>query len=48
MRAVRVVTLDDTEVIIPHTKLWTSSIFNASSGNRHLLCVADFYLDPPP
>lgn len=46
MRAVRVVTLDDTEVIIPHTKLWTTSIFNATSGNRHLLCVADFYVDP--
>ena len=46
MRAVRIVTLDDTEVIIPHTKLWTTSIFNASSGNRHLLCVTNFYVDP--
>ena len=46
LRALRLVTLDDTEVIIPHTKLWSSSIFNATSGNRHLLCVTSFYLDP--
>ena len=46
LRAVRVVTLDDTAVIIPHTKLWTTSIANASAGNRHLLCVTNFYLDP--
>ena len=45
-RAVRIVTPDDTEVIIPHLRLWTSSIFNATSGNRSLLCVADFYLHP--
>ncbi|MBI3292247.1 MAG: mechanosensitive ion channel [Elusimicrobia bacterium] len=45
-RAVRIVTPDDTEVIIPHVRLWTSSIFNATSGNRSLLCVADFYLHP--
>ena len=46
LRAVRLVTADDTEVIIPHTKIWNASIFNATSGHRHLLCVADFYLDP--
>ena len=45
-RATRIVTADDTEVIIPHTRLWAVNIFNASSGNRSLLCVADFYLDP--
>jgi len=45
-RAVRIVTPDDTEVIIPHLRLWTSSIFNATSGKRSLLCVADFYLHP--
>ena len=45
-RAVRIVTPDDTEVIIPHARLWTSSIFNATSGQRSLLCVADFYLHP--
>jgi len=46
MRAVRLVTPDDTEVSIPHSRLWSASIFNASSGNRSLLCVADFYLHP--
>ena len=45
-RAMRIVTPDDTEVIIPHTRFWSTSIFNASSGNRSLLCVADFYLHP--
>jgi small conductance mechanosensitive channel len=35
---------DDTEVIIPHSKLWSSSVFNASGGKRSLLCVTNFYL----
>ena len=46
LRSVRIVTPDDTEVIIPHSRLWSANIFNASSGNRSLLCVADFYLHP--
>ena len=45
-RATRIVTPDDTEVIIPHSRLWSTSVFNASSGNRSLLCVADFYIHP--
>src|SRR5208282_2171300 len=45
-RATRIVTADDTEVFIPHARLWSTSIFNATSGNRSLLCVADFYLHP--
>ncbi len=45
-RATRIVTPDDTEVIIPHLRLWSANIFNASSGNRSLLCVTDFYLHP--
>src|SRR2546422_7612901 len=36
----------DTEVIVPHSTLWSHSISNATSGNRSLLCVADFYLHP--
>ncbi len=43
-RAVHIVTADDTEVIIPHSRLWSSSVFNASSGQRSLLCVTNFYL----
>ena len=46
LRAVRLVTPDDTEVSVPHLRLWSASIFNASSGQRSLLCVADFYLHP--
>ena len=45
-RATRIVTADDTEVIIPHSHLWSKSIFNATSGNRSLFCVTDFYLHP--
>src|SRR2546428_4374420 len=45
-RAVRIVTADDTEVIVPHATLWSSRVSNATSGNRSLLCVADFYLHP--
>jgi small conductance mechanosensitive channel len=43
-RAVHIVTADDTEVIIPHARLWSSSVSNASGGKRSLLCVANFYL----
>jgi small conductance mechanosensitive channel len=45
VRAIHIVTNDDTEVIIPHAKLWSESVHNATSGNRSLLCVAPFYLD---
>ena len=45
-RAVHLVTADDTEVIVPHSRLWSTSIFNASGGHRSLLCVANFYLHP--
>lgn len=43
-RAVHIVTADDTEVIIPHSKFWSTSVFNASSGAQSLLCVTNFYL----
>ena len=45
-RAVHLVTADDTEVIIPHSRLWATSISNSTSGSRSLLCVANFYLHP--
>lgn len=43
-RAVHIVTADDTEVIIPHAEIWSSSVSNASGGSRSLLCVTHFYL----
>ena len=46
LRAVRVVTADDTEVIIPHSLLWSAAVSNASGGSRSLLCVTEFYLHP--
>lgn len=46
VRAMHLQTPDDTEVIIPHSRIWSAGIFNASGGNRSLLCVADFYLHP--
>jgi len=46
VRAVHLLTVGDTEVIVPRSRLWSSSIHNASSGSRSLLCVADFYLHP--
>ncbi len=43
-RAVYIVTADDTEVIIPHARIWSANMFNASGGKRSLLCVTNFYL----
>jgi len=46
VRAVHLVTAYDNEVIIPHSRLWSSSISNSTSGSHSVLCVADFYLHP--
>lgn len=44
-RAVYIVTADDNAVIIPHAKLWATSVSNASGGKQSLLCITVFYLD---
>lgn len=46
LRAIRLLTPDDTAVIIPNLKIWTSSIYNSNDGQRDLQCIADFYLQP--
>ena len=46
LRAVHIVTPYDNEVMIPHSRLWSTSISNATSGGHTVLCVADFYLHP--
>ncbi|MGR9114322.1 MAG: mechanosensitive ion channel family protein [Gammaproteobacteria bacterium] len=46
MRAVEIVTPDDTVVVIPHQKLWNTAIHNANDGSQYLMCVADFFLHP--
>lgn len=43
-RAVHIVTADDTEVIIPHARIWSTSVSNDSSGQRSLLTVTHIYL----
>jgi small-conductance mechanosensitive channel len=44
-RAVHILTADDNEVIIPHSKLWSTSVVNDSSGKPSLLAVTHFYLN---
>ena len=46
LRALKIVTADDTVITIPHGKIWTSNIANANDGNPHLMCVTHFYLRP--
>ena len=46
LRALYIVTPDDTLVAIPHKKIWDTGVFNANAGHRDLQCVADFYIDP--
>ncbi|WP_404355511.1 mechanosensitive ion channel family protein [Methylotuvimicrobium sp. KM1] len=46
MRAVQIVTPDDTAAYIPHTKIWNEPILNANNGTPALQCVANFYLHP--
>lgn len=43
-RAVHIVTADDTEVIIPHAKIWSTRVSNDSSAKPSLLAVTHFYL----
>jgi len=47
MRAVKMVTADDTVVIIPHTKIWDTNIYNANDGKRELQCTANFFIHMP-
>lgn len=46
LRAIEILTPDDTTVIIPHAKIWTGLVANSNSGTQYLQCVADFYLHP--
>ena len=46
LRAVEVVTPDDTVVVIPHGRLWTEPVHNANDGGPRLMCIADFHLHP--
>ncbi|MEM7111824.1 MAG: mechanosensitive ion channel domain-containing protein [Chloroflexota bacterium] len=46
LRSIKMVTPDDTMVTIPHSKLWSSLIYNNNNGQREHLCVSNFYLHP--
>lgn len=46
MRALEILTPDDTVVVIPHQQLWNEPIHNANDGGPNLMCVINFYLDP--
>lgn len=46
LRALQIRTPDDTLVSIPHGKIWSTNIYNANSGRRDHMCVADIYLHP--
>lgn len=45
-RAAELVTADDSVVVVPHSKLWDSLINNGNDGTDHLMCVAEFHLQP--
>ncbi|HAV65469.1 MAG TPA: mechanosensitive ion channel protein MscS [Verrucomicrobiales bacterium] len=46
LRAISLVTPDDTVVVIPNAKIWTTNIYNSNDGQRDLQCVAEFHLQP--
>lgn len=46
LRALTMVTPDNTVVTVPHSKIWETPIENENAGHRELQCVADFYLQP--
>jgi small conductance mechanosensitive channel len=45
-RAVHLLTSEDDEIIVPNYQLWTKKLANSTSGNRHMMCVANFYIHP--
>jgi small conductance mechanosensitive channel len=46
LRSFKIVTPDDTEITIPHSRLWNDNIANANSGNPEHLVVAEFFVAP--
>lgn len=43
-RAAKIVTADDSVVIIPHNTLWNALIVNGNDGSDNLMCVATLHL----
>lgn len=44
LRAIKIVTLEDTTVTIPHLRIWTDNIANANYGRRDHMVIADFFV----
>jgi small conductance mechanosensitive channel len=45
-RALRLRTLDDTLVTVPHKKIWDTNVYDRNTGRRELMCITRFYLNP--
>lgn len=45
-RAIKLRTADDDVVTIPHSRIWSENIVNSNNGEKTLMCVAEFILDP--
>ncbi|MDX1756530.1 MAG: mechanosensitive ion channel [Marinobacter sp.] len=45
-RAAKIVTPDDTVVVIPHSVLWSALIANGNDGTDNLMCVTELCLQP--
>jgi small conductance mechanosensitive channel len=45
-RAIHLLTSEDDEIIIPSYQLWTKKLSNSTSGNRQMMCIANFYIHP--
>lgn len=46
VRAVRMVTPDDTVIVVPHSVIWSGVVANANDGQPDHLCVTNFYVHP--
>lgn len=46
LRAVKLATADDDTIFISHNALWNTQIKNSTTGQKDLLCVIDFFVDP--
>lgn len=45
-RAAKLITPDDTVIVVPHGKLWDSLIANGNDGTSNLMCVTEFNVQP--
>ncbi len=46
LHSLRILTIGDYMITVPHSHIWTESIASAKEGARTLMCVAHLYLAP--